>query len=721
MRKSKTESAKNRFTFSLFSLCLFLSIFSSVSPWYSVKETEDGRLNFLLITIDTLRADRLSCYSREHLKTPIIDSLAKKGKLFSRAFANTSTTLPSHTNILLGTTPLYHGVHDNTNFIVREEFLTLAEHLKSYGYHTGAFVGAYPLDSRIGLNQGFDTYDDDYGRRHRSKNTLYVERRAEVVVDRALDWLKVQKSPWFLWVHCFDPHDPYEPPEPFKTQYEKQPYDGEVAYVDFVLAKLFDYLDVNELSEKTLIIFTGDHGESLGQHGEMTHGFFAYNTAIWIPLIISIPGIDQGQVEQYVSHIDIFPTVCDVLDIESPSFLKGVSLLPGIKGKKLPKMPIYFESMYPYHSRGWAPLRGFIYGKEKYIDSPIPELYDVDDDFDELKNLAERKKLDEYRKKLEVIIKNQSLPENVEAKRRFDRESLEKLRSLGYVSASQVSKKESFGPEDDVKVLLPYHNKAMKALDLFEEGKVREGLELLKEVITERKDIDIAYSNLAALYKEAGKMDEACEVLKLGLENISSSYEIFFNYVRLLIKSGQYDEAIKAFNEKNFRQMEHDPEIWNNLGLAYAKKRDFEKAIEAYEKTISIDNEYPFAFRNLGQVYFSIFLKTKDQRTYQKSLENFKKAIELDPEYALAYVDLGSAYIKVGNFDRAIYCWEKALELRPDIGQTLYHLGLAYLNKGNKVKALGYFNKYKDKYYGLLPDAEKLKLDALIQKCMKEP
>ncbi len=683
---------------------------------YSRKEEKKRRLNFLLITIDTLRSDRLSCYTDEHLRTPNIDSLAEKGILFSRAFANTSTTLPSHANILLGTTPLHHGVHENSNFIVREEFLTLAEHLKSYGYSTGAFVGAFPLDSRFGLTQGFDVYDDDYGS-NKYQSLSYVERKAERVVDSALEWLKGQESPWFLWIHCFDPHDPYEPPEPFKTQYEKHPYNGEVAYVDFVLEKLFSNIEENHFYDNTLVIFTGDHGESLGQHGEMTHGFFAYNSSIWIPLIIAVPGVKKGKVEHYVSHVDIFPTVCDILDIEKPSFLQGISLLPAIKGKKLSKKPIYFESMYPYYSRGWAPLKGFIYGREKFIDSPIPELYDLNKDFDELKNLAERKNLDDYRKQLEVIIKNQSSPESIQAEKRIDRESLEKLRSLGYVSSSQASKKVSFGPEDDVKVFLPYSNKAMKAIDLYKDGKVKEGFELLKEVIAERKDIDIAYYNLATLYEKQERLRDALEVLKLGLENIPSSYEIFYNYVSLLIKTGQYDEIIKAFGEMKFRQMEHDPEIWNNLGIAYGKKGDSEKAIEIYEKAISIDNKYAVPFCNIGNVYYSLSLKTKDARVFQKSIQSFKKAIELDPDYPTPYYGLGIAYRQAGNLDGAIYCLEKALELRPDFGQALYNLGLVYLEKGDKDKALDYLNKYKENYYNLLPLGERKKLEDLIQKC----
>jgi arylsulfatase A-like enzyme/Flp pilus assembly protein TadD len=706
----------SRLVLSLFSLGLFLIVFITASPLYFRTEGKKRGLNFLLITIDTLRSDRLSCYTDEHLKTPNIDSLAEKGILFSRAFAHTSTTLPSHANILLGTTPLYHGVHENSNFIVREEFLTLAEHLKSYGYSTGAFVGAFPLDSRFGLTQGFDIYDDDYDRQY-YQTLSSLERKAEVVLDRAMEWLKGQESPWFLWIHCFDPHNPYEPPEPFKTQYEKHPYNGEVAYVDFVLEKLFSYLEENHYYDNTLVIFTGDHGESLGQHGEMTHGFFAYNSSIWIPLIIAVPGVKKGKVEHYVSHIDIFPTVCDVLDIKKPSFLQGVSLLPAIKGKKLSKIPIYFESLYPYYSRGWAPLKGFIYDREKFIDSPLPELYGLDEDFDELKNLAERKNLDRYRNLLEVIIKNQSSPEGIKAEKRIDRESLEKLRSLGYVSSSLVSKKESFGPEDDIKVLLPYSNKATEAMDLYKEGKVKEGFELLKKIVTERTDVDIAYYNLASLYEKQRRFREALEVLKLGLENIPSSYEIFYNYVRLLIQAGQYDEIIKAFGEMKFRQMEHDPEIWNNLGIAYGKKGDSEKAIEIYEKAISIDNEYAVPFCNLGNVYYSLSLKTKDARVFQKSIQSFKKAIELDPDYPTPYYGLGIAYRQAGNLNGAIYCLEKALELRPDFGQALYNLGLVYLEKGDKDKALDYLNKYKENYYNLLPPGERKKLETLIQKC----
>jgi len=218
------------------SFLLFLPVFLCAAfmvPFLFSLRSEEPNQNLLLITIDTLRADRLSCYGSENPKTPHIDSLAERGVLFSRAFANTSTTLPSHTNILLGTTPLYHGVHENLNFIVNEQLLTLAEHLQNHGYSTGAFVGAYPLDSRFGLSQGFDIYDDNYSRVH-SANLSSLERNAEAVIEAAIEWLEGRISPWFLWVHCWDPHTPYDPPEPFKTQYRDHLYEGEVAYVDFI-------------------------------------------------------------------------------------------------------------------------------------------------------------------------------------------------------------------------------------------------------------------------------------------------------------------------------------------------------------------------------------------------------------------------------------------------------------------------------------------------------
>jgi arylsulfatase A-like enzyme/Flp pilus assembly protein TadD len=704
----------------LFLGCLFLVQIQMARPDGLAAPEKKGKSNLLLITIDTLRTDRLSCYGSEHLRTPNMDGLAQNGIIFTRAFAHNPETLPSHTNILLGLTPLYHGVHENANFVVRDEFLTLGEHLKNYGYSTGAVIGGYPLHSRFGLAQGFDLYDDHY-QTLKYQKLAFGERRAEEVVERASAWLKSRESPWFLWIHCFDPHDPYEPPEPFKTQYKERLYDGEVAYVDQAIGKLRRFLEKERLLDDTVMVFTADHGESLGQHDETTHGYLAYNTTLWVPLFISAPGIRPRAVDQWVSHIDIFPTVCDLLGLKKPPSLQGVSLLPAMQGRPISERAIYFESLYPYYSRGWAPLKGFLQSGEKFTESPLPELYDLVNDFDELQNLAGKKELDGYRQRLTRVIGGLSHPESSKAGQRADRESLQRLRSLGYISNPLASRKERFGPEDDIKTLLPYHNLAMRALELYQQGKKPEGFKLIRQAIAEKKDIDIAYSNLAEMYAREGQLPQALEVLKVGLESLPSNYGIFLTYAKYLEDAGRHEEVIDLVGANFFVQMDHDPEIWNYLGQAYLGKGEIDKSLEALEKAVAIDDTYAVVFRNLGNAYFRKSVQAQEKHALEKSIENFQRAVDIEPDYASAWNGLGVALRAAGRPDDAIRCWERAIELRPDVGYPLYNLGFAYLDKGEKARALDYFLKYKEGYSRSLSAEEKEKLEVLIQKCRKTP
>ncbi|MBN2244836.1 MAG: sulfatase-like hydrolase/transferase [Candidatus Aminicenantes bacterium] len=703
-------------------ICFFLVLLLFNIVFSPLNISSNGKVpkeNVLLITIDTLRSDRLSCYGNQDLKTVNIDMLAERGVLFSRAFANTSTTLPSHTNIFLGATPNFHGVHENLNFLVSQELLTLTEYLKKNGYATGAFVGAYPLDSRFGLSQGFDIYDDLYDRDH-SANLSSLERPAGTVVEAALDWLKAQKYPWFLWIHLWDPHNPYDPPEPFKTQYKERLYDGEIAYVDMILGTLFDYMQDNKLFDSTLIVFTGDHGESLGQHGEETHGYFAYNSTIWIPLIIYLPETTPKRIDDYVSHIDIFPTVCEVLGIRLPAFIQGTSLLPALKGKKLPEREIYFESLYPYYSRGWAPLKGFISKQKKFIDSTIPEFYDLDRDFNELNNLIDRENSEKLKSQLKKIIENLTSEERFDASGKIDRAAREKLASLGYISNIRVSPKKNFGARDDIKILLPFINKSNAAWKLYQQGKNEEGIKLLKEIINERKDIDLAYKNLASIYQEAGNIDEAVDILEQGIEALPTNYEIFVEYMKVLITAGQYDKVISSFEKSSMREAEYDPVIWNHLGTAYAKKENFEEAIKAFEVGLSLDEKYPELYHNLANAHYSYGFKLKDAYIFSKCFDFYKKAIELDPEYAEPYYGLGHAYFQEGNLEGAIFCWEKALVIEPNFSQAHFDLALLYLNSGNKTKAFELFSDYKKQYYQLLSSEQKMQLEVLLEKSRKK-
>jgi len=700
-------------------LCLVFPGVSMAFPRTPVPKAEN-RINVLLITIDTLRPGRLSCYGSRDPQTPHIDELARRGVLFSRAFSNAATTLPSHADILLGVTPNYHGVHENLNFVVSDDLLTLAEYLKGFGYATGAFIGAYPLDARFGLSHGFDDYDDHYGRTH-TENYASLERRAEDVTRSALEWLEGRRSPWFLWIHCWDPHLPYAPPEPFMTRYKGHLYDGEVAYVDAALAKIIDHLKENNLFDSTLVIFTGDHGESLGEHGEKTHGFFAYNSTIWIPLLISSPGTTPGRTGDYVSHIDIFPTVCDLLDIEKPSFLQGRSLLPALKGTALEERPIYFESLYPFYSRGWAPLRGFILNKKKFIDSPIPELYDLNNDFAELNNLAKPDVTGELTARLNKMIENLTPSRKVDAVRAADQRTREKLASLGYVSTIQVSKKRTYGVQDDIKTLLPYLNRAADAREMSLEGKQEEATRLLKQVIRERSNIDLAYENLASIYQHEGHLDEALAILEQGLAALPTSHELLIDYMKMLISGRQYDKVISAFEKRSLRESDYDPALWNNLGVAYAGKGRYAEAIKAYERGLSLDKKLPELNNNLANAYFSLDLESGDSVLFGRCLEFYKKAIELDPEYSAPYHGLGQAYLEEGDKKAAMTCWEKALEAHPDFSPALFDLAAAYIEEGDKAKAYRLLSEFEKKYAAFLRPDDRAKLAALLEKSRREP
>ncbi len=699
----------------LYMLIFVFSLFGGSLRLMSQENTGNSRWNVLLITIDTLRADKLSCYGGKQVKTPNIDALARKAVLFNRAFAHNPLTLPSHANILLGTTPLYHGVHDNMNFMIRDDFLTLAEHLKDNGYRTGAVIGAFPLDSRFGLDQGFDYYNDDFKKRGTPKHAP-GERKAETVVQIAQKWLDDQAAPWFLWMHIWDPHFSYAPPEPFLSQYINKPYNGEVAYVDFVLGTFFQYLTERNLMEKTLVIFTSDHGESLGDHGEKTHGMFAYNSTIWVPLFFRIPGVKPVKSDHPVSHIDIFPTICDVIGIQKPDFLQGITLLPAAKGKKLPFQNIYFESLEPYYNFGWAPLRGYIHQKAKFIDSPIVEFYNLELDFNEDRNLAGDLIIGKHRSELKKIIAGLSHPESKEAREEYDYKTLEKLRSLGYVRFTTAQKKENFGKEDDIKTLLPLLTQCFNAYGYLNDGDINKGIEQLQEMVRKTVRIYQPFVYLAKLFHAAGRTSEALPVLEEGMRRFPANYEIIRIYAEYLLESAQYERAIEVIVSKNILGMEQDPVIWNIIGRAYFETGLFGDSIKALEKAVSIDKEFADAFSNLGSAQLSLSSQTEEESAFFNAVENLKRAVALDPNHEEAQFNLGLAYFQTGDFMESIIYFENSLLLGWKNGKTYFYLGVAYLSQGKLERAYTCFTTHKDKYLPLLSPEEKRNLEHYLRR-----
>ncbi|MGD9346685.1 MAG: sulfatase, partial [Candidatus Aminicenantes bacterium] len=358
----------------------------------SFSRLKKGReFNYVLITVDTLRADRVHCYGFPLVDTPTIDLFASKGVLFERCIAQTPLTLPSHTSLMTGTLPLFHGVRDNGGYLVPQELLTLAEIFKAKNYQTSAFVAAYVLDSKWGLNQGFDFYFDQFDlSKYKSISLGNVQRRGDEVINEALKWLENNKNdPFFTWIHLYDPHTPYDPPSPYKEQYPNRPYLGEIAYTDSLLGQLWGYLEQNNLTENTILIFASDHGESLGEHQEGTHGFFIYQAGVHVPLIFVTPFEDLQGIRRsdVVSLVDIMPTILEMDDEVIPAQIQGQSLLPlFLNGAVNEERLAYAETYYPRLHYGWSDLKSIQGGRFKLIIAPELELYDLIDDPKEQSN-----------------------------------------------------------------------------------------------------------------------------------------------------------------------------------------------------------------------------------------------------------------------------------------------------------------------------------------------
>jgi arylsulfatase A-like enzyme len=348
--------------------------------------------NVLLVTLDTLRADRVGSYGYTAAQTPALDGLAARGARFASATTTTPLTLSAHTSLFTGTFPTFHAVRDNTGFHVEDSLTTMAEVLKARGYRTGGFVGAFVLDARWGIAQGFDDYFDDFDLTEDVGPGLdAIQRRGADVVDRALAWLgQPSEQPFFGWVHLYDPHTPYAAPAEYASRFPATrdgAYDAEVAYTDAQVARLLAALDAAGRRDDTLVVVLSDHGEQLGEHREQSHGFFVYDATVQIPLIVAGPGVSPRVVPDQVRIIDVMPTVLDLVGVALPDGVHGTSLRPALDGQRQ-ELLAFSESWYPRFHYGWSELQAVRDGAFKFILAPARELYDVAKDPGELTNLA---------------------------------------------------------------------------------------------------------------------------------------------------------------------------------------------------------------------------------------------------------------------------------------------------------------------------------------------
>jgi arylsulfatase A-like enzyme/Flp pilus assembly protein TadD len=628
--------------------------------------------DILLITIDTLRADALGFAGNRKASTPVLDRLAGQGRVFTGAHAHNVVTLPSHANILTGLYPYQHGVRDNTGFRLPETVPTLATVLRGAGYATGAFVGAYPLDSRFGLDRGFDVYDDRTTRGSGGEAFSMTERRGDEVVAAALSWWNARRGkPRFLWVHLFDPHAPYDAPEPFGSRFAKDPYLGEVAATDSFLAPLLGPLLDGGKEPPCLVVVTADHGESLGEHGEATHGLFAYEATLKVPLVVWGPRVVQGRDGRPARHVDIFPTIVQAAGAKAPAGASrpGRSLLapPGKEGSDS-----YFESLSATLNRGWAPLRGLLRKERKYIALPLPEAYDLASDPKE-----ERNRFDKDRTPARAAFS--ALPaESVWPPPRAatGAEEEARLRSLGYL-ASTAPARASYGPEDDPKRLVELDGKINRIIDRYSSGALEEAIRLGREVVRERPSMPLGHSLLAQGLLEAGQTGEALEVMRQARARGAASDTLLRQLGLTLSETGKNAEAIEIL-----RPLADTGEIeaMNALALASSEAGRQKEAWEMLQRILKSDPDNAQALQNLGLVELRL-------GHWTQARDWSRRAVERQAGLPQAWNNLGVALWQLADRPAAIDAWQRAVDLDPRLWDALWNLGLKAAEIGRPKQA----------------------------------
>ena len=649
------------------------------APPAVIERTADQ--NVLLITIDTLRADALGSYGGA-AATPNLDRLARTGTRFEFAHAHAVVTLPSHASILTGTYPFEHGIRDNAGYRLGDDAATIAGMLRAEGFATAAFVAAFPLDSQFGLDNGFDLYDDRFGHAEGPADLTIAERPAETVVAAARAWIEQQPDRWFAWVHLYDPHAVYRPPAPFDQRYAANPYHGEVAYTDYALGPLLETAGAGG-QRPTLVIVTADHGEALGDHGELTHGLFAYEATLRVPLILAqlsavrdTPGASGLVSADPVRHVDIVPSILDALELPVPSSLPGRSLL----GSSPDTDPLsYFEAMSASLNRGWAPLQGVLAGREKYIDLPLPELYDLSTDPTEGTNLVAART--DRSRALEALLADLPSPGAIDQRVEETAEVMRRLRSLGYLGGSGTTK-EYYTADDDPKRLAHIDSAIHEGVDLYQRQRPREAIAIYRDLIAQRPEMELAYRHLAFLHWSLGEVTDAIDTLNRARQTGIASRSVEGQLGIYLAETGSADEAIPLLEALvSVDRPELDP--LNALGIAYARRGEPDRALETFERVLAIDPDSGMAFENMGAVHLQ-------RGDLDAASVAFERAVTLAPRSSRAHVVQSQS----GDRQAALRSWTEAVELDPTNFDALFNLATELVNAGDIPTARPYLEQF---------------------------
>jgi choline-sulfatase len=655
----------------------------------------------VLITIDTLRADRLGAYGSLRGLTPVLDRFARGAVRFTAAVTEVPLTLPAHATILTGLHPARHGVRTNDGFQLGSGVPTLADALRARGYATGAFIGGYPLQASSGLPRGFDRYDDDFLR-----SPGVVERSADDVIRSALVWIDDNKSrPFFAWLHLFDPHSPYTPPAPFAAAHADAPYDGEIAYTDAAIGRLFDRLRQLELFSRAAVLVVADHGESLGEHGERTHGMFLYDATVRVPLLVKLPdSTAAGVVTAPVEAADLAPTIAAMAGAALGP-VDGQNLLPLMVSGRLadrredrdrrddrdrralvpaaagdPDRPAYAETYYQNVLLGWSPLRAVRTRRWKFIEAPRPELYDLESDPGERQN-----RIDD-RAALASGLQG-SLPAlpAVSSEAHASRgvfhaaasESAERLRSLGYISGfteplsaiGAAKRMRAVDPKDRVDVWANIED----GLDRMA-GDPRAAQQAFTRALRLDPGNGLAMKYLADLSFRAGRHEEARDGYRRAIAAGFRHPDVFVNLAAIAERDARLDEARGALSDA-LQLAPSDADAWNRLGLLEARRGDMEAARGAFTKAIA-------AAPGRAEPYYNLGVLERRAGNEPAAQARLADALARNAAYAEAHYELGTGYLLAHEPGRAVAAYRAALASRPDYAEALFGAARAELDLG---------------------------------------
>jgi arylsulfatase A-like enzyme/predicted Zn-dependent protease len=651
-----------------------------------------GPRSLLLVSLDTVRADRLGSYRYAAARTPRIDALASSGLRFEQATTVVPLTLPAHASLMTGTFPGWHGVRDNGGFYLDDDQRTLAEILKDQGYRTGGFVGSFVLDRRWGIAQGFDRYFDEFDldKFADAAGMDMIQRPGSDVVDRALAWLGENRDQrFFAWVHLYDAHTPYEAPESVQSQFPRTrdgAYDAEIAYVDLQVGRLVDALRADGRLSETAIVVVADHGEMLGEHGEATHGFFIYEAATRVPLIISGPGVPAAVIRDQVRIVDVMPTALSLLGVAVPSAVQGVNLMPLARGEAL-DLIAHSESWYPRYHYGWSELRSIQDGRFKLIQAPRPELYDLSTDPREARDRSadDAARRDGFVRALDAFEARTRREGADQGPRPIDSETEERLAALGYVSGRINPKRLDQPAGGDPKDKIGLYNLLKQAGSLSIEGKLDEAAAAVNSALAEDPDIVEAHMLLGNVYKKMKRPEDAIAAYRDALARDDEHQNALFSLALAYKDEGRFEEARVGFERARELDPRNGKVLWQLADL-WMRQGDTARAEAVVNDALERQVDEARFLLKLGEICI-------EAKRFDEAERALRRALEKKPELVLAHYDLGLVHEGRGQIEQAIAAYQQELARNSTAYRAAFNAAKLLQTIGRTNEAIAHFRK----------------------------